>query len=65
MRDEWVPVEEDTPQISSSYAFLTDDVKLKFANGKTGTGYYDYRNCCWRKPDGIKYREYVVAWKSM
>lgn len=66
MKDEWVSVEEDTPQIAPPYKNLTEDVYVKFSDGKVGIGYYNYRDCQWHSQESKKYRDGdVVAWKSM
>lgn len=66
MKNEWVPVEEDTPQIGLAYKNLSDDVYVRFSDGTTGVGYYDYRSYCWRNFESKEYKDGdIVSWKSI
>ena len=66
MKNEWVPVEEDTHQIGLAYKNLSDDVYVRFSDGTTGVGYYDYRSYCWRNFESKEYKDCdIVSWKSI
>lgn len=65
MKNEWIPVTEDTPVIQPGYEVVTANVYVRFSDGSIGIGYFNYRDYLWYTDESRKCKKKVIEWKSL